>query len=125
MLASLLSSPIVLGTSVAELVGLLALIPLVVMFYRNIECHHEGCHRIGRFPHGHLRLCHKHHPLVPNDGKITPKQINGVALIRDYHTTSLLEEIHYLAHTGREHPRVDLRKKSQQPVTPIKTASGS
>lgn len=38
--------------------------------YRFAECHQEGCHRFGRFRHEHLRLCHRHHPLVPDDGQI-------------------------------------------------------
>jgi hypothetical protein len=40
-------------------------------------------YRLGRFPHGHLKLCHVHHPLVPNDGKITAEQIDAVTKAKD------------------------------------------
>ena len=36
-----------------------------------VFCHHKGCFRRGRFPYGHYRLCHVHHPHVPSDGRIT------------------------------------------------------
>jgi hypothetical protein len=41
-------------------------------------CHHKGCWRRGRFPHGHYRLCHVHHPHVPSDGKVTAAHIAEV-----------------------------------------------
>jgi hypothetical protein len=53
--------------SCVESIGGLA---VLAGLYRFAECHQEGCHRIGRFKHGHLRLCHAHHPFVPDDGKI-------------------------------------------------------
>lgn len=40
-----------------------------------IFCHHRGCLRRGRFRYGHYRLCHKHHPHVPSDGKITDEHV--------------------------------------------------
>ena len=67
-------------TSWAELTALISLVTLVALFatgYHHIECHQDGCHRLGRFAHGHLKLCHVHHPLVPNDGKITSVHIDA------------------------------------------------
>jgi hypothetical protein len=40
-----------------------------------VFCHHRGCLRRGRFPYGHYRLCHVHHPHVPSDGKITDEHV--------------------------------------------------
>jgi hypothetical protein len=37
------------------------------------------------------------------------------------HQTRLMEEVHYLAHTGKSHPRVDNRIKAKKPITPIKS----
>ncbi len=56
------------------LVGLISLIGIggvVSMLF----CHHKGCFRRGRFPYGHYRLCHVHHPHVPSDGKITEEHV--------------------------------------------------
>jgi hypothetical protein len=64
------------------IVSLGVLISAFVTVYRHIECHKDGCHRLGRFPHGHLRLCHVHHPLVPSDGKITAEHISAVREFR-------------------------------------------
>jgi hypothetical protein len=62
--------------------GEITLVGSVVMggitAYRHIECHQEGCHRLGRFQHGHFKLCHVHHPHVPNDGRINRKHIDGI-----------------------------------------------
>ncbi len=46
--------------------------------WRHLECHQTGCHRLGRFSHGHYRLCHVHHPLVPSDGKVTAEHIAAI-----------------------------------------------
>lgn len=78
MLALLLSTPVVIGCSVAELLALLSLVTLIGGAYHHIECNNEGCHKLGRFRHGHLKLCHLHHPLVPNDGKIRAEHIAAV-----------------------------------------------
>jgi hypothetical protein len=82
MIASLLSQPVVIGCSVAELLSLLTLITLAGGAYKHLECHQDGCHRLGRFRHGHLKLCHVHHPLVPNDGKVTAEHIAAVTARR-------------------------------------------
>lgn len=58
--------------------GELTLIGLAVGLYRHLECHQTGCHRFGRFPHGHLKLCARHHPKVPDDGRITAEHIAKV-----------------------------------------------
>jgi hypothetical protein len=68
-------------TSWVELAAIASLLTILGAFataYRHIECHQDGCHRLGRFPHGHLRLCHVHHPLVPADGRITAEHINAI-----------------------------------------------
>ena len=78
MLASLLSQPVVFGTSISEVLQDAGLLTLIGGVYHHIECHQDGCHRLGRFSHGHLRLCHKHHPNVPDDGKITAEHIAAV-----------------------------------------------
>jgi hypothetical protein len=65
-------------TSWVELLTITTLITLGIGAYRKIECHQTGCHRIGRFTHGHFHLCHAHHPQVPSDGKITAEHINRI-----------------------------------------------
>lgn len=49
---------------------------VLTMGYRALNCHHKGCPWIGRHPHGHLRLCGKHHPAV--DGPIDADAIKRV-----------------------------------------------
>jgi hypothetical protein len=68
----------VFGDSYLELLTLAVLVSAFAAAYKHIECHQDGCHRLGRFTHGHLKLCARHHPLVPNDGKITADQIDAV-----------------------------------------------
>ena len=45
---------------------------------RILFCHKQGCYRLGRFRHGHYKLCHKHHPNVPSSGKITEKHLEDI-----------------------------------------------
>ncbi len=78
MLATFLSQPVVFGTSISEVLQDGSLVVLLAGAYRLVECHREGCKRLGRFRHGHLRLCHVHHPLVPSDGRITAGHIDAV-----------------------------------------------
>jgi hypothetical protein len=78
MLASFLSQPVVFGTSVSEVLMDVTLLGLVGGLYRHVECNQESCHRLGRFRHGHLKLCHVHHPLVPDDGHVTAEHIAAV-----------------------------------------------
>jgi hypothetical protein len=68
----------VFGDSYLELLTLAVLVSAFTAAYKHVECHQSGCHRLGRFPHGHLRLCAVHHPLVPNDGKITAEHIDTI-----------------------------------------------
>lgn len=79
MLASLLSQPVVVGCSWAELFGVVlgvpTLIGAVVAIRKLVQCQEQGCRRLGLHPHGHLRLCGVHHPLVPDDGKVTPEHV--------------------------------------------------
>ncbi len=77
MLASFFSQPVVWSTSLVELLTILSVITFAVAAYRKIECHQSGCHRIGKFDHGHFKLCRRHHPLVPSSGKITQEHIKA------------------------------------------------
>jgi hypothetical protein len=72
------SQPQVVTDSWVELASTITLIAFVIGVYRHLECHKTGCHRLGRFVHGRYKLCHVHHPLVPDDGKITQKSIDAV-----------------------------------------------
>jgi hypothetical protein len=72
------SQPEVFSGSWVELVGTISLVTLLFGAYRRFECHVSGCHRIGRFPHGHYKLCHVHHPQVPDDGKITAERVKAL-----------------------------------------------
>jgi hypothetical protein len=72
------SQPQVVTDSWVELASTITLIAFVIGVYRHLECHKTGCHRLGRFAHGRYKLCHVHHPLVPDDGKITQEEIASV-----------------------------------------------
>ena len=61
-----------------EIASTITLIAFVIGAYRHLECHMSGCHRLGRFQHGHYKLCHLHHPDVPDSGKITQASIDAV-----------------------------------------------
>jgi hypothetical protein len=75
VLASFFSQPVVWSTSLIELLTLLSLVTLAIGAYRHVECHHSGCHRLGRFPHGQYKLCRIHHPNVPTAGPIDRSHI--------------------------------------------------
>jgi hypothetical protein len=85
----------VLGDSYLELLTLAVVISAFATAYRHIECHQGDCHRLGRFTHGHLKLCGRHHPLV--NGKVTATDIDAVggkamtntAEVTDLRATSL------------------------------------
>jgi hypothetical protein len=79
MLASFFSQPVVWSTSLVELLTLTSIVAFVAGAYRHIECHHSGCHRLGRFPHGQYKLCRIHHPHVPTTGPIDQARIAEVA----------------------------------------------
>jgi hypothetical protein len=79
VLASFFSQPVVWSTSLVELLTLTSIVAFVIGAYRHIECHHSGCHRLGRFPHGHYKLCRIHHPLVPTTGPIDDARIAEAA----------------------------------------------
>lgn len=72
----------VVADSPIEAIGIISIVALLISglmtAYKHLECHQDGCHRLGRFPHGHLRLCRIHHPLVPNDGKINSTHIDAI-----------------------------------------------
>jgi hypothetical protein len=77
----------VFGDSYLELLTLAVLISAFTAAYKHVECHQNGCHRLGRFQHGHLKLCGVHHPLVPDDGKIRAEQIDAVTTSKDHPAT--------------------------------------
>ena len=79
MLATFFSQPLVWSTSLVELLTLTSIVAFVVGAYRHVECHHSGCHRLGRFPHGHYKLCRVHHPQVPTTGRIDQARIDEVS----------------------------------------------
>ena len=66
----------VLADTPVELFGMLSIVALLFGAYRKIECHQHGCHRLGRFDHGHFKLCRIHHPHVPTKGKIGKQHID-------------------------------------------------
>lgn len=74
------SQPQVVTDSWVELASTVTLITLLVGAYRHFECHVSGCHRPGRFSHGHYKLCHVHHPAVPSSGRITLADIAKVQM---------------------------------------------
>jgi hypothetical protein len=39
------------------------------MYYKQNQCHEDNCHRWGKYPFQHYKLCKVHHPDVPD--KIT------------------------------------------------------
>ena len=68
-------------TSHAEWIGLvIGLISLAGIggILSTFICHRKGCWRRGRFPHGHYRLCHVHHPCVPSDGNVNDEEIHAM-----------------------------------------------
>ena len=79
MLATFFSQPVVWSTSLVELLTLTSIVALVAGAYRHLECHHSGCHRLGRFPHGQYKLCRVHHPQVPTTGRIDQARIDEVS----------------------------------------------
>jgi hypothetical protein len=62
---------IALAIGAVSLLGIGGIVSMLI-------CHQKGCYRRGRFPHGHYRLCHVHHPHVPSDGKVTQEHIAAV-----------------------------------------------
>lgn len=81
MFAQIISQPPVWITSYVEaltLVTLGSLLAGLATAYHHIECHKDGCHKLGRFRHGHLKLCARHHPLIPEDGKVDAEHIASV-----------------------------------------------
>ena len=78
MLASFFSHPVVWSTSLIEVLTIASIVGIAAAAYRKIECHQSGCHRLGRFSHGHYKLCHIHHPKVPSNGKVTQKHIKEI-----------------------------------------------
>ncbi len=78
MIASFVSEPVVWGTSLIEVIAVVALLPTAAAILNHLICHQKGCYRPGRFTHGHFKLCARHHPNVPSDGKITAEHIANI-----------------------------------------------
>ena len=72
------SQPQVVTDSWVEIASTITLIAFVAGAYKHFECHVSGCHRVGRFVHGHYKLCRVHHPNVPSSGKIGQNEIDAV-----------------------------------------------
>jgi hypothetical protein len=72
------SQPQAVTDSWVELASTITLIAFVIGVYRHLECHVSSCHRLGRFQHGHYKLCRQHHPDVPSSGKVTREHIQAV-----------------------------------------------
>lgn len=66
-----------IGSDFGQLTLITAVLAIAWKSYRHFECHQEKCHKLGRFTHGHYKLCAKHHPNVPSDGKITQYHIDN------------------------------------------------
>ncbi len=62
----------------AEAIELAIVLAAGIAGAKILFCHQQGCYRLGRFQHGHYKLCHVHHPHVPSDGKISRKQIDDM-----------------------------------------------
>ena len=62
-----------------ELSGFLSIvIPVLItilwtglLYWWHTRCHVTNCLRKGNHPFRHYKLCKKHHPRVPQDGRIT------------------------------------------------------
>lgn len=80
-------SEAVVSDSYLELLGVVTLLTILgsaLTWYRHSRCHNSDCRnclhlrRHGKYPHGHLSLCHVHKPGVPDDGRITQEHIDAV-----------------------------------------------
>ncbi len=69
-------------TEVISAVEGLGILGGIVAWYRSTRCHNTDCRnrlglkRFARYPHGHYRLCHVHHPHVPSDGIVTQEHVD-------------------------------------------------
>ncbi len=62
----------------AEVIELAIVLAAGIAGAKILFCHQQGCYRLGRFQHGHYRLCALHHPKVPSNGKITKEHIDAI-----------------------------------------------
>lgn len=46
-------------------IGEVTIIIGLITWYKSGECHIDTCHRRGRYPFQHYKLCRLHHPEVP------------------------------------------------------------
>lgn len=47
-------------------IGEITLLGLAFTWYKSTRCHVDTCHKYGRHPFQHYKLCKKHHPDVPD-----------------------------------------------------------
>lgn len=77
---SVLSEPVVFGTSISEVLQDAALASLVATAFRHFNCHVNSprfCWRFGHpVPGTSFRACHAHHHERSTDGKVTVEHIN-------------------------------------------------
>lgn len=55
-------------------VGLLFYCGVAIKWYQHSRCHVSACHKHGKYPFHHYKLCKQHHPEVPA-GDITQEHI--------------------------------------------------
>lgn len=79
------SQPQVVTDSWVELATVITLVAFVAGAYKHLECHVGGCHKLGRFTHGHYKVCRVHHPNVPSDGRINAGHIASLRKDPDGH----------------------------------------
>jgi hypothetical protein len=83
MIGQLISQPPVWITSWVEALAVVSLGTMIaglVGAYRHVECHRSGCHRLGRFQHGHLKLCRIHSPALQG-AAVTDAHIRSVVAV--------------------------------------------
>ena len=49
-------------------IGEVTLIIGAITWYIHNQCHVDGCHKLGKHPFKHYKLCKKHHPDIPIGG---------------------------------------------------------
>lgn len=54
------------GSDITELALIITLITGSVKVYQNTRCHVDTCHKHGKYPFQHYKLCKNHHPNVPD-----------------------------------------------------------
>lgn len=50
---------------------------IIAGFWHHIVCAHHRCYRRARATHNGLRVCARHHPALPDHGRLTREHIDG------------------------------------------------